>query len=266
MDKIYIPTLGRVNKQITYNNLPDFLKKKTVLVIQPKEKNLHGDKQTLILPDNDIGICKTRKFLYEYANNKKERYGVFDDDLTFLKRRPKGNRPVKVEMSNEDWKELIDRTNKMFDEGISFSALRVGVLPPSSFGRGIDYAKNTAAFTAYFFNGQVLPKSSELDWSIEIGEDLHLVLQLFKFGHSNTVWDKFVFHQKEYADGGCNSYRTSKIINECHQKLIDTHSKYVSESKRIKAKEFNNDEILKLKVNWYKAHKDGQSSTLEKFL
>ena len=73
------------DKQITYSNLPDFLKKKTILVIQPKEKNLYGNKKILVLPNNDIGICKTRKFIYEYANNKKERYGVFDDDL-ILKR------------------------------------------------------------------------------------------------------------------------------------------------------------------------------------
>ena len=47
--KIYIPTLGRVDKQITYSNLPDFLKKKTILVIQPKEKNLYGNKKILVL-------------------------------------------------------------------------------------------------------------------------------------------------------------------------------------------------------------------------
>ena len=261
--KIYIPTLGRVDKQITYSNLPDFLKKKTILVIQPKEKNLYGNKKILVLPNNDIGICKTRKFIYEYANNKKERYGVFDDDLIFLKRLPKGNRPVKVEMSNEDWKELISKTNKMFDEGISFSALRVGVLPP----KGTDYSKNTAAYTAYFFNGQVLPKSSELDWSIEIGEDTHLVLQLLQLGHSNRVWDKFVFHQKEFSDGGCNIYRTSKLINECHQKLIDTHPKYVfNDVKKFRTKKFNNNNILKLKIKWNKAYKDSQNLTLEKFI
>ena len=37
IDKIYIPTLGRVDNQITYNALPDFLKKITYLVIQDHE-------------------------------------------------------------------------------------------------------------------------------------------------------------------------------------------------------------------------------------
>ena len=83
IEKIYIPTLGRVDKQTTWENLPPFLKDITVVGVQPKEKDLHGDKSILVLPENNMGICKTRKFLYEYAKN--QRYGVFDDDLIFLK-------------------------------------------------------------------------------------------------------------------------------------------------------------------------------------
>ncbi len=71
IEKIYIPTLGRVDKQTTWENLPPFLKDITVLVVQPKEKDLHGDKSILVLPENNMGICKTRKFLYEYAKKSK---------------------------------------------------------------------------------------------------------------------------------------------------------------------------------------------------
>ena len=51
IEKIYIPTLGRVDKQTTWENLPPFLKDITVLVVQPKEKDLHGDKSILVLPE-----------------------------------------------------------------------------------------------------------------------------------------------------------------------------------------------------------------------
>ena len=256
IEKIYIPTLGRVDKQTTWENLPPFLKDITVLVVQPKEKDLHGDKSILVLPENNMGICKTRKFLYEYAKN--QRYGVFDDDLIFLKRRSKGSRPVKTEMSSDDWSELIDTTDKWFDNNISVSALRIGILPPTY----KDFLNNTAAYTAYFFNGHVLPQSNELDWSIEIGEDTHLILQLLERGYSNRVWDKFVFHQKEYAEGGCNTYRTSKLINDCYQKLIDAHPKYVSNhhGQKFRTKKFNNEEILKLNMKWKQAYLDSQKS------
>ena len=115
IEKIYIPTLNRSELQITWESMPTFVQDITTLVVQPHEKNLHGDKPILVLPENDIGICKTRKFIYEYANSRNQRYGVFDDDLIFLKRRSKGSRPVKTEMSSDDWSELIDTTDKWFD-------------------------------------------------------------------------------------------------------------------------------------------------------
>ena len=50
IDKIYIPTLGRVNNQRTYESLPDFVKKITYLVIQDQELNdIKKTIQTLIL-------------------------------------------------------------------------------------------------------------------------------------------------------------------------------------------------------------------------
>ena len=260
IDKIYIPTLGRVDKQITWESLPDFLKEITVLVVQPKEKDLHGDKPILVLPDNDIGICKTRKFIYEYANSRNQRYGVFDDDLTFLKRRPKGSKPIKVEMSSDDWRELVETTDKWFDEGISITGLRLALLPPLN----KDFQDNTALYVVFFFNGQVLPQSNDLDWSIEIGEDVHRILQLMQRGHSNRVWDKFVLRQKEYSDGGCNTYRTGKIINDCHQQLIYKHPKYISEN-GIKIG-FDKQEIVKLKIKWKQAYLDSQRTTLENFI
>ena len=104
----------------------------------------------------------------------------------------------------------------------------------------------------------------DLDWSIEIGEDVHLILQLMQRGHSNRVWDKFVLRQKEYSDGGCNTYRTGKIINDCHQQLIYKHPKYISEN-GIKIG-FDKQEIMKLKIKWKQAYLDSQRTTLENFI
>ena len=86
IDTIYIPTLGRHNNQVTWDHLPPFLQNIAVFVIQPKEKRYFHDKPHLVLPDNDIGISNTRKYIWEYAKN--EIFGVFDDDLTFVKRNP----------------------------------------------------------------------------------------------------------------------------------------------------------------------------------
>ena len=58
----------------------------TWLVVQPKEKDLYPNYPILVLPENDIGITATRKWIYDYAGDTK--YGVFDDDLKFIHRTP----------------------------------------------------------------------------------------------------------------------------------------------------------------------------------
>ena len=41
IDRIYIPTLGRPNEQVTWDNLPTELKKKVWFVIHEKEEDLY---------------------------------------------------------------------------------------------------------------------------------------------------------------------------------------------------------------------------------
>ena len=41
IEYIYIPTLGRSDKQVTYNSLPDEWKEKTILVVQKHEEEIY---------------------------------------------------------------------------------------------------------------------------------------------------------------------------------------------------------------------------------
>ena len=96
IEKIYIPTLNRSELQITWDNMPTFVQDITTLVVQPHEKNLHGDKPILVLPEDNYGITKTRKWIYDHAGDIE--YGVFDDDLKFVDRNP----GYGIELSKED--------------------------------------------------------------------------------------------------------------------------------------------------------------------
>ena len=56
INKIYIPTVCRVDNQITYNNLPKELQKKVVFVVQEWERNQYKfDAEYYVLP-SDITI------------------------------------------------------------------------------------------------------------------------------------------------------------------------------------------------------------------
>ena len=67
INKIYIPTLGRSHNQITFDSMTPNAQAVTTLVVQPKEKHLYPKYPIVVLPDNDIGITATRKWIYDYA-------------------------------------------------------------------------------------------------------------------------------------------------------------------------------------------------------
>ena len=228
IDKIYIPTLGRVNNQITWSNLPDFLKDKTVLVVQPKEQYLHKEKPIVVLPEDNIGISNTRKWIMEMAH--KETYGVFDDDLEFVKRLPKGSRPSKVKMNVDDWKDAITNIDSWLKSDYSFAGFRRQDLPP----REVGWSDNVETLQAIFYNGIKCPKFNEIEWQSKLyAEDKILHLQLILLGHKNRVWNKYGYLSKQYTEGGCQvdthiskKGRTDKLIKEADEYLASKYSPY----------------------------------------
>ena len=104
--KIYIPTLGRSDKQITFLNLPKFLQEKTHLVVQPAEKHLYDNFPITVLPEDDIGSSRTRQFIYDLAGESL--WGIIDDDILMKERRPK-EKPTKILMNEDGWKYFYDK-------------------------------------------------------------------------------------------------------------------------------------------------------------
>jgi len=260
IEKLYIPTLGRADRQITYNNLPDFLKKKTVLVVEPREEELYKDKDTLVLDKNQQGIGYARKVIWEEAQGTT--HMVADDDLQFKNRNPgyginltkedadhSWKTAKKSTMTEDDWKFFEKTTCKWFEEGIGFSGMRLCNYPPTMWHNG--YADNTSIFCLYVFSKN-LPKVNQLDWSLKLAEDAHLVLQLLRKGYSNRVWDKFCVQSNQFTKGGCSENRTIDDTNRSHNQLMEKHPKYV----KFGTPNTKVGQVQKLKINWNKAYKD----------
>ena len=87
IEKIYIPTFRRVDKQITLDSIPQEYKSKVVLVVQEQERDEYKYDVDYLVVDNDIGIAKTRECIYRDAKNIK--YGVMDDDVVMFRRNSK---------------------------------------------------------------------------------------------------------------------------------------------------------------------------------
>ena len=160
----------------------------TKLVVQPKEQHLYSKYPTVVLPDNDIGITATRKFIWEHG--QQSRYVVMDDDVKMVCRRPWHNEEkTKRLMTDDDWNIFLTMTSLWMDEGISWGGCRTGGLPPA----GREYIDNTGTAEVFFFDGTQLPSADELDWELSTAEDISLSLQLLSKGYRNRVWDRFVY-------------------------------------------------------------------------
>lgn len=224
IDAIYIPTLGRSDRQITFDNMPDEVKKITFLVIQPKEKKAHSRYPCIVLPEDDIGITQTRKFIWDYG--KKQKYFMMDDDVKMACRKPwhDGDKTKRI-MTKSDWNYFLNTTSAWMDKGIFWGGCRTGGLPPS----GKEYASNTGTAEVFFFDGKNLPDSENLDWDLSTAEDISLNLQLLIKGYQNRVWDRFVY-LSDYVgtQGGCADMgRTLDMINDNHDKLVKKFPRYV---------------------------------------
>ena len=161
--KIYIPTVHRYNNQITYNHLPDELKKNVVLVIQAHELAEYNlDLNYCILPNTPeyhysdyYCLPRTRKYIYDTA--KDEKYVVLDDDLNFHRRNSKyfgGKDNMEKSRRNatpDDILEMFELYEKWLDEPeVTFCGCSHVENPPSD----KPFVNNSSLGSGVWFNGR----------------------------------------------------------------------------------------------------------------
>jgi|688.fasta_scaffold199862_2 hypothetical protein len=268
LEKIYIPTLGRLHNQVTYNNLPQRWKDITYFVVQPHEYELACSlyPNVLCLPETVKGIAKTRKWIVETAGDSY--YAMMDDDIDFLKRninretkKKIDGLPSKEKLTEEDFEDLLDKTvNRWFNEGVTVGGLTFHAMYPKDF----DEKDFGIIIQCFFVNGSNIPRE-KLDWSIEFGEDHHFILQLLKMKLKTRVSDKYLISSKEWAPGGCQEQgRTPDSDRKEHLKLIEAHPGIVEWSGKTRKHSKGHDHAV-IRINWKKCYNSG-TATLENFL
>jgi hypothetical protein len=289
IDKIYIPTYKRSNKQITYNNLPKKYKQKVVMVVQEQEKDLYNYDCDFLYVPNEIGIAKTREIISREAG--KTRYSVLDDDVTFIRRNekyferkridentgleklPKGVVPkwlwVETNDSNMDGanrqmnEQDFDDMYKVFDDWMNKGYFHCGhrrsQLPP-----GHRFTTNTFFNSAHHIDGKVLLEFiDDFEWDYcKVGEDAHFMLYYLTNGYQNRRSDEFGVYAENYQDGGCSDFRDAKYHYTEHEKLRKKFSQYVRTRKIMAQGKHgkNIGEITEYSYNTIKAYRDSQKN------
>jgi len=252
IETLYIPTLGRSDNQITYSNIPDSWKSKVIFVIQESEANFEffKNKNTLVTP-NSIGIAKTREIIAKHAS--KIKFGVLDDDLSFLSRI---NKISKIDDSSFD--AMMTIFSSWLDES---DVICCGMSPTWSPPLAKDFTDCTTLLCNCFLDGRKFSLET-LDWtSIPISEDIHILMQLLSLGYKNRVSYLYSFDSgKLQMAGGCSSYRTLDLHNSSLLQLKKKYPKYIKLSKSFfKSGGFKNQSVLKSTYYFNKLYKDSFS-------
>lgn len=203
IEKIFIPTVNRVEQQITYSALPESLKRRVVLVVQAWERPQYNyDCKYLILPDTEeyhyssyYCLPKTRLQIYQAGKNMK--YAVLDDDVLFGRRNVKYfGQPSNMEKSkrlatDSDILEMFS----VYDEWLNDSNITVcGCSQVQNPPAKKIYSTNASLSSALWINGTHF--SSKLNTfdltSVRVAEDINFLLTLLTNGYGNRVSQEFL--------------------------------------------------------------------------
>tara|TARA_R110000824_G_scaffold380262_1_gene572608 strand:- start:2919 stop:3773 length:855 start_codon:yes stop_codon:yes gene_type:complete len=247
IERIYIPTVRRTDKQITYENLPDELKRKVVMVIEPDERHLYNyDCEYLEIPEKLVGtwtqLAETRLFIHKHAG--KIKYCVSDDDVIINRRNSKyWSNTSNMEKSrryatDEDILEMFSKIDAWLDESdIGIVGLTNTGTPPSY----EEYLDTVGVFCMIFIDGTMLSKIiDDIDiTSIRVAEDVLFSFECLSRGINTRRSNEWLYtnrsiYQKDLQDSRevwANMYKNKEIPPDFYQSTAHIDAMRVIQSK-----------------------------------
>ena len=277
---IFIPTYRRINKQITYDRLPDKWKKRTILVVAPDEYQALKKLGYNVLscpvqgkaPEgknpNDYGISATREWIIKQAGNRK--FAVLDDDLVDFVYTARPSERSSYRLVNNiinsgkpekgfetSFDTMMDLMSEWLDEFVTVG-LEVTWNPPME----TDYQDCWRQTTNHFINGSTFPKENIDYRGIALAEDYYTLLQLLTKGYKNRVSLRYRIRPGlTQADGGCEEYRTLEKHNDSMKKLQADFPDFVTlKEKKTKTGKWKDIVKLAAMIQWKQAWKSSQKT------
>lgn len=248
---IYIPTMGRVDKQDTLVSLTGKgeIPFPVTLVCPRSEEPAHLKRgRNVISPPDDVQrIAATRQWIMEWADD--DYVVMMDDDLTFAARRT--DEPTKFRvMEHEDTVKMLDVLREMFSifKHVSI-AMREGANRDTDVirsccrvARVIGYHKPT-----FFAEGADFRNSTVMD-------DFEVTLHLLTRGHSNGVLNSYVQNQRgSGTEGGAALYRDLDMHRAAAELLSSRYPEYVKTVQKTTKTAWGGATRTDVIVQWKKA-------------
>ncbi len=248
--QIYIPTYGRSDHQVTWDNLPHAIKFNTKLVVQNREREKYEKYPHIVLPWGLTGIGRTRQWLIE--NTTAKHIVMIDDDLDFAVRRDdalarfRGATDVDIHGMLEEMEWQLRHEFKL-----------VGVSGREGANRNTEqFLTVTRQMRIHGLDAEFFKQANIRFDRLEFMEDFDATLQLLELGYPNCVLNHWVHNQRSgsNAPGGCSEERTLEKHNQAALALKKLHPKFV----KVVEKDTGNWGGLRLDVyiQWKKAYHD----------
>jgi hypothetical protein len=278
IERIYIPTIRRANKQFTFEDLPKELQQKVVMVIDSSERSQYEYPcEYLELPKEIIGqwtqLSQTRKFIHHHAGNIK--YAMIDDDLIVYKRNRKYFTNVsdmdksKRKATQEEILRLFESASTWLDEeDIGIVGLSDGMVPPAA----TEYSDTKGVFGYLFFDGKKLSKVIEkMDTSIRVAEDLLFLFECLYNGINTRMSNEFLYINKSASEELKGKRPIWEEMQDSSTKSVFQLGEHYDALRYIQQKFpdgitiFEEDGIMKNVKHWKKVYRPFTQSSLENF-
>mgnify|MGYP001242215326 FL=1 len=236
IEKIYIPTVRRAKNQITFNNLPDELKKRVIMVVESGERHLYNyDCEYLEIPEEIVGkwtqLAETRKLIHKHAGNIK--YAMIDDDIVINRRNTKywtgiSNMDKSRRKATKDEISLMyEQVSKWLDEpDIGIVGLSTPDVPPGS----KEYHDTTNVNTYCFYDGRMISKViDEMDiTSVRVSEDMLFLYEALSRGINSRKSEEWVFDNRSQVDKNLQDTRIvwKNMFDETPEDYFQTDEHY----------------------------------------
>lgn len=254
--QIFIPTYGRIDKQITLQSIPCNLRPQTWLVVRPSEYDLflkaNYDCNIYVLDESVSNIKETRNEIYKKAGNK---HVVLDDDLVFFRRIATGDwRLRKI----ETWE-----LNLMFYaiEQLLDETPYVGVASREGFNQlptDLRYTKGKRMTRVHAYSGKLLKDNNiAFDSEFDLMEDFEFQLRLITSGVTPLMLLNWAHNQSgSNTTGGCSSFRTLELQAYWANKLAEKYPDYVKTVEKTTKTAWGGQTRTDVQVAWEKAYKN----------
>ena len=259
---IYIPTLARVNNQITWDSLPKKIREHTALVCRSTEAKEHTARGRRVLVCDEVGIGPTRDWILKFAHANKQKYMcMLNDDLIIQKRRPSMKITDAYGAEIEQSFEWIEDTLAMKVAHCGFAPRFLGWADPEKYqepGRLMYVAGYNVPMVVdsgcYFTKHIKNPEKC-------VTEDINMCIQLLLAGLANRV--SLVWRTRTSATnaaGGASLWRTAEQQEINCREMANAYPSVVTLRRKKAWKGMGAEEMWDVKVMWKKALQIGLES------